>query len=99
MRKQKKSTGWSYIVVLLLTFIFISTSIYMDHKNKAYANENLMEVQVEAGDTIWELSIIYKEYHDLTHQEFIKKVENLNQIDADQLEVGQSIILPITNEG
>jgi cell division protein YceG involved in septum cleavage len=95
MKKKHVKSGWSYILVLVLTVAFIGTNVYLDFKNKAYASDKFLQVEVLYGDTIWEIANQYRELHDLTTQEFIEQVEDLNNLDADHLEEGQSIFIPI----
>jgi cell division protein YceG involved in septum cleavage len=96
MEKKRKKSGWSYVLVLVITIAFFATNVYMDYKNKAYASNEFVQVEVNYGDTIWDFSKIYKEQHDLSTKEFIKRVEKLNNMDANHLEEGQIILLPIT---
>lgn len=99
MENKQKKSGWSYFIVLMLTVAFISANIYMDYKNKAYASEQFLKIEVKQGDTIWDLSNIYKGQHKLSTKEFIKQVEELNNMDADLIKGGQTIVLPVSKKG
>lgn len=98
MEKKYIKSGWSYILVLVITISFIVTNVYMDYKNKAYASDKFVQVEVEYGDTIWDLSNSYKKQHNLSTKEFIDQVEKLNNLNADQIKNGQIILLPIVKK-
>lgn len=52
-------------------------------------------VQIENGDSLWNLSEEYKSKHRMTNDGFIAWVVRENQLDNTELQPGEILILPI----
>lgn len=84
-----------YTILLAgLVFIFsILFSFTLDHKQ----DDNFLSIEVNEGDTIWEISEKYDDTK-LTKQEFIGWIEEYNGVRADAIKAGQIIVIPVENE-
>ncbi|AXN40769.1 cell division suppressor protein YneA [Peribacillus butanolivorans] len=87
----------NYIYTILLAgsvFIFsILFSCTLD-KNQ---NNNFLSIEVNEGDTLWEIAEKYEEA-DLTKKEFIGWIEEHNEVSADSIKPGQVIVIPVKSE-
>lgn len=96
MNVRKESVGWSYVLVLLFTVIFIFTNVYMDLKESATTNKEMIQVKVASGETLKDISLKYNSEQNFTYVDFVEKVEDINNIEASSIQEGQTLLLPAT---
>ena len=78
---------FSFFIVFLVMFIIMIISVII--VMKPIERDQYLEVQIQKGDTLWDLSQKYQSYHDLDTKEFIDWVSNVNRISKDILLPGQ----------
>jgi LysM repeat protein len=78
---------------LLIIFLFIGTIILIN------SNEDPAEyitIQINEGDTLWNIAQEYEEYTSYSTSNFIKWVKlNNNSIHTASLTIGKKIIIPV----
>lgn len=77
--------------VVLILSVFFSLSLEKDSTNE------YKTVLINEGDTLWSIANEYGE-HSLTKLEFIDWIEEHNQVQAERLQPGQTIVIPIKHE-
>ncbi|WP_153127475.1 cell division suppressor protein YneA [Peribacillus tepidiphilus] len=73
-------------VAFLFTLVFIN-AFSVDHQ------ENLIEVTVKPGDTVWNLAKKYKS-DNMSQKEMINWIKKHNHLDLEKIKPGQTILLP-----
>ena len=83
-----------FLTVLMLCVITAGTTL-LGYNNAGGTSMNQYHaVKVEVGDTIWEIASEYgPEHQDV--RETIHEICDLNEIQADQLQAGQHILIPV----
>lgn len=82
--------------ILLAIAIFILSIIFSFSLEKDSTNE-YQSIQINEGDTLWSIANQYED-HSLTKMEFINWIEEHNQVYADSIKPGQTIVIPIKRE-
>jgi cell division protein YceG involved in septum cleavage len=82
------------IVISGLVFIF---SLYLSLQNNSEDPEQYHSVTVSTGDTLWEMADNYQT-HNLTRQEFIDWTIENNELEANRLKPGDTIIIPVSKQ-
>ncbi len=82
----------SYIIILLFIFTFTSNAI---NKNKAAMNNVILkEIQIESGDTLWDIA---KE--NISNEEdirnYIYEIIEINNLKNVNIHAGETIVVPI----
>lgn len=57
-----------------------------------------MNVKIEQGDTLWGLSSKYQDGHTYTAEGFVSWVEKNNDVRADKLQPGETVLIPVKME-
>ncbi|WP_085523826.1 cell division suppressor protein YneA [Tuberibacillus sp. Marseille-P3662] len=52
-------------------------------------------IEVEAGDTLWEIGEDFQDQHHMPIKKFVNWVERVNHINAYQLDIGETLVIPI----
>ncbi|MBA9029247.1 cell division suppressor protein YneA [Peribacillus huizhouensis] len=85
----------SYTYTLSLAVIVFIFSLFFS-MNKNYDNlDKYISITVDHGDTLWKMAEVYKT-EDLSRDEFINWIITHNEISANSLVPGDSIIIPVT---
>ncbi len=74
--------------VVFILSIFFSLSLEKDSTNE------YQTVLINEGDTLWTIANEYED-HALTKVEFIDWIEEHNEVYAERLQPGQTIVIPI----
>ncbi len=96
MKKTNRQNGWSFVIVLIAVVLTMGTYSFVNAKSDT--TEKYMNVKIEQGDTLWELSRKFKENHTFTSDAFVKWVESNNGVKADQLQPGDSVVIPVETD-
>ena len=81
------------VVMILCLMTAIGTLLGFNTVNSASMNQ-YNQVQVEAGDTLWNIACEYAP-DDMDVRKVVYDICDINEIQADQLEAGQKIIVPV----
>ena len=83
------------VIMILCIFTAISTLLGFNTANSASMTQ-YNQVQVESGDTIWNIA---KEYAPANKdvRQVVYDICDLNDMSADELTAGESIIVPVYN--
>ncbi|HET7629153.1 MAG TPA: LysM peptidoglycan-binding domain-containing protein [Bacillales bacterium] len=89
----QSKTGWSYILLfialLILAFFVLRTSV------SAADPDKYIQITVQPGDTLWEISEQYEAFTSLPHEQFIAWTERMNHVRSRKLIPGQTLLIPV----
>lgn len=102
MRKVKVKRNWTVIgiftVCLVLTLGMLFGGILAKARNASAADtvyyKYYTNVEVQPGDTLWELAGMYMGEHYESRDAYIEEVKELNRLTSSQIISGRSLILP-----
>lgn len=57
--------------------------------------QEFVTIEVKEGDSIWEYSKVFNDFHDFTSNEFTEWVEKENDLDGNSILVGDKILIPV----
>lgn len=86
---------YSYAILLIL--LSFSLAFVFAQKSQTNINEEFISITVKEGDSLWELSKVYADEHQLSSKQFINWVKKTNEID-DTINAGDSIIIPVKTD-
>ncbi|WP_257350516.1 cell division suppressor protein YneA [Pseudalkalibacillus decolorationis] len=95
MKKQGQS-GWSFVIVFVTIMLIMGSYTFIS--NQAKADQSYVNITIEQGDTLWELSEKFQGGHKLSPDEFIQWVEQENELHAEQLQPGETVVIPVSTE-
>jgi len=81
-------------LMILLSIIMVNTLVGFNHA-ESMTKTIYSEIQVEYGDTLWELARVYGP-EDSDTRKLVHEICSINQIEADSLYPGQVILIPQT---
>ncbi len=82
--------------ILLAGAVFILSILFSLSLENDSTNE-FQSVLIHEGDTLWSIANQYEE-DSLTKVEFIDWMEEHNEINAERLQPGQTIVIPVKHE-
>ncbi len=89
----KKLWGKYSYVMILVVLSFAGTILFSIVFPTS--TDEFLKITVSDGDTLWNLSEEYAEYHGLSRTEFIEWVEQYNGITASRIFSGEELIIPV----
>ena len=102
LRKRAETLKTEKRLAVLISIIVISLIVILCTSIKTFASSEYEEgelhtyytsVRVEQGDTIWSIADDYMLYSDLTKQEYVDHICELNHTRLGDIEAGQYIIV------
>lgn len=81
--------------VLMMVVVGVLAMVVVIVQLQPASAEEYLQVTVQEGDTLWELSKQYNHYHDFSTERFVTWVEHENNIHSSSIMPGQKIILPV----
>ncbi|WLR43457.1 LysM peptidoglycan-binding domain-containing protein [Bacillus carboniphilus] len=60
--------------------------------------DNYVMIEVQSGDSLWNLSKQFQDYHSLSDSEFVNWVEEKNELIDEKIQTGERLIIPIQVE-
>ena len=82
----------SYTFILIVgTFALISTLLFTNNDKPI---DDYQQITVKKGDTVWDMAEQFVE-SEMTKTEFVSWVQENNDLHINQLEEGQTIIIPV----
>ena len=86
---------WSkYSYAMILVGLSIAGAFILSIVFPASMDE-YVKITVSEGDTLWNISEEYAEYHHLSKREFVIWVEQYNEITASRIFIGDELIIPV----
>ncbi len=101
--RRKKAAKRQLITALILFFTIIASVLIISNclrANQVNASSAKTEnvyyktVEVEEGDTLWDLADLYMGEKSFSRQEYIKQVKELNHLSGDTIESGSYLMVP-----
>ncbi|WP_312093868.1 LysM peptidoglycan-binding domain-containing protein [Niallia sp.] len=87
---------YSYTIILLICS-FIACIIIVANTGEADSSK-YVSVTVKKGETVWQLSNEYAGSYNMTKKQFIKWVEEHNNISANNITTGNELVIPVREE-
>ncbi|MFP3722872.1 LysM peptidoglycan-binding domain-containing protein [Niallia circulans] len=87
---------YSYTIILLICG-FIACIIIVVNTGEADSSK-YVSVTVKNGETLWEISNEYAGSYNMSKKQFIKWVEQQNNISANSISAGKEILIPVRVE-
>ncbi|KIL47816.1 cell division suppressor protein YneA [Jeotgalibacillus campisalis] len=87
-----------YSFVILFIFITFVFGLYLTFSTTEDSESGLVEIKVQQGDTLWELSQEYGEAFALSEKEFIEWVTTENNLTSHIIKEGDTLVLPVSDE-
>ncbi|OMP66869.1 cell division suppressor protein YneA [Domibacillus epiphyticus] len=87
----EKAKNYSFILTLAL--LILSASFYFIFNG--VKEPSYYEISVSKGDTLWSLAEEYKELHDMDEIEFIKWVQDENELITTKILPGEQLVIPV----
>lgn len=81
-----------YVMMFLFSVLFVWAFL---QATESVDKEKYVQITVSAGDTLWEIADKYKHEHQLSHEQFIQWVMEVNKRSDDRLIVGEKIVIPV----
>jgi LysM repeat protein len=86
---------WSkYSYVMILVGLSLAGTIIFSLVFPA-STEEYLKITISDGDTLWNLSEEYADYHHLSRADFIEWVEQYNGISGERIYAGQELMIPV----
>lgn len=95
VRHQKRVLGIT-LVILVSLGIILGTGIkaFADSKNKMPSQyKYYTSIQVQPGDTLWDIAGEYTLGTDITKEEYIQEICEMNQMNQDEIYSGDYIVV------
>lgn len=93
---EKEKFSVSYIIVFGIVFILMLVTLH--HSLAAKDESRYVKVEIENGDTLWEIAEKYSEQHSYTTKGFIDWVEKNNTINGNHIISGETLVIPVKKD-
>lgn len=94
VRAQKCCIALTIVFVVLVGIMWCtSLQIFEGEDEVVIKNKYYKTICVEAGDTLWDIAGEYVEGTGVSRQEYIQEVCELNGLEADEIVVGEYIVV------
>jgi cell division protein YceG involved in septum cleavage len=80
-------------VVMVVVMWFSSIQVFEGEEEMVVVNKYYKTICVEAGDTLWDIAGEYVEGTDVSRQEYIEEVCELNGLNPDEIQAGEHIVV------
>ena len=96
VRKQKSLLAIAIIVIVALGILLGSSinALASSEKDIASYNKYYVSIRVESGDTLWTIADKYVEGYNLSKEDYIAEVCQINEISGDDIHAGDYIVVP-----
>lgn len=88
--------------IVTTLIIVIAVAIFLFSKISAFAGTADMNqptyryytsIEIQKGDTLWDLSDTYTKGFDVDRKEYIKEIKELNSLSSDEIHSGQHLVI------
>lgn len=94
-RIRSKTRFTIFLTMVFLMVTFSANSLFGFNEAESMSIPEYHQIKVEAGDTIWNLALEYGP-DEMDIRAFVFQICKINQISADQLQAGQTLLIPKT---
>lgn len=91
-----KKESLSYILAFFVVLLAITVGI--TYTNKTESLEDYYQVKIKEGDSLWTIAEQFEEKHNISKQEFVKWVQEKNEIHSTTINPGKVVFVPIHKE-
>ncbi|WP_175638940.1 cell division suppressor protein YneA [Metabacillus schmidteae] len=91
-----KKESLSYILAFFVVLLAITVGI--TYTNKTDSLENYHQVEIKKGDSLWTIADQFQDKHNISKQDFVKWVQEKNEIHSSTLTPGEIVFVPIHKE-
>lgn len=88
----------SFIFFCLLTFTLCASITFVSFLGKSESDENYVKIEVQEGDSLWELAELAGDDPSYSKTAFIEWVTERNDLPSDAIKPGDILVLPIEKE-
>lgn len=86
----------AFIFSFFIVFVAITGAIiYMDNQNET---DTFLQVTVEDGDSLWSIANKFEKSTNISKQEFVKWVQDNNDIHSSIIKPGEVVIVPVEKD-
>ncbi len=94
VRAQKIMIAFTIIFLIAVGILFGTCVHVFAGDNEAQAlQKHYTSIRIEDGDTLWDIAGKYVQNTEITRQEYIKEVCELNGLNADEIIAGEYIVV------
>lgn len=95
VQKEKRIIAFAAILLISIITILCSSIKAFATSNSDTANISKLykSIQVEAGDTLWDIAERYNLCSDLTRDQYINEIKELNHLSNDEIHSGEYIVV------
>lgn len=102
MRRRQEELRRQKRIITFAAIILISVIAILGSSIKAFAkSENEMgnitkmytSIRVEAGDTLWDIAERYNICSDLSREQYIEELKNINHLSDDEIHSGEYLVV------
>ncbi len=91
-----KKESISYILAFFVVLLAITVGISYTYKKESL--ENYHQVEVREGDSLWTIADQFHEKENIPKQEFVKWVQDKNDIHSSTIKPGDIVFVPVQKE-
>ncbi|MBM7644475.1 LysM repeat protein [Scopulibacillus daqui] len=91
--ESKSKIGLSFVIIFII--LLMCASVAVASELKPINKKEYKVVTVKKGDTLWSIARTYDKEISMDDDRFMSWVERVNQINRNNIEIGQKLILPI----
>lgn len=91
-----KRESLSYILAFFVVLLAITVGI--TYTNKTDSLENYHQVEIKEGDSLWTIADQFQENKNISKQEFVKWVQEKNNLYSTTIKPGDIVFVPVQKE-
>ncbi|ALC81153.1 MULTISPECIES: cell division suppressor protein YneA [Bacillus] len=88
----------SFIFFCLFAFTLCVSISFISFLGKSSSDENYVKIEVQEGDSLWNLAELMEDKQSLSKQAFIEWVTERNHLTTDSIKPGDILVLPVEKE-
>jgi cell division protein YceG involved in septum cleavage len=99
-RREAEVLAQKWCIALTMVFVLIvgmmcitSLQVFEGEEELVVTNKYYKTICVEEGDTLWDIAGEYVEGTDVSRQEYIEEVCELNGLNPDEIQAGEHIVV------
>ena len=95
LRRQKRIITFAAIILISVIAILCSSIKAFTKSENEMGNITKMytSIRVEAGDTLWDIAERYNICSDLSREQYIEELKNINHLSDDEIHSGEYLVV------